>query len=121
MLIQNCNSKPPPKASSALLRDDHVVILAIDAVLALHASFKRWRKRRRTLRALAGLDERQLRDIGLTRRATARETASAWLGRDKSYRVLAELDDDQLVNLSDLGRQIRREAQHARSIAMNQR
>jgi hypothetical protein len=34
-----------------------------------------------------------------------------WLGRDKSYRALAELDDDQLVNLSDLGRQIRREAQ----------
>ena len=55
--------KTPP----ILLRDDHIVLLAIDAVLALHASFKKWRNHRRTLRALAELDERQLRDIGLTR------------------------------------------------------
>jgi hypothetical protein len=25
------------------LRDDHIVLLAIDALLALHASFKKWR------------------------------------------------------------------------------
>jgi hypothetical protein len=54
------------KTSSVLLRDDHIVLLAIGAFLALHASFKKWRTRRRTRRALADLDERQLRDIGLT-------------------------------------------------------
>jgi hypothetical protein len=60
---KNCNSS----AARDLLRDDHLVLLAIDAVLALHASVKRWQNRRRTLQALADLDERQLRDIGLTR------------------------------------------------------
>ena len=49
------------------LRDDHLVLLTINRLLALHAAFKRWRKHRKTLRALADLDERQLRDIGLTR------------------------------------------------------
>ena len=52
---------------SAALRDDHVILAVIDGLLYLHASFKRWRNRRRTLRALADLDETQLRDIGLTR------------------------------------------------------
>ena len=42
-------------------------MLTINRLLALHAAFKRWRKRRKTVRALADLDERQLRDIGLTR------------------------------------------------------
>jgi hypothetical protein len=37
-----------------------------------------------------------------------------WLDRDKSRRALAALDDDELGNLSDLGRQIRREARQAR-------
>jgi hypothetical protein len=55
------------QASFVLLSDDHVVLLAIDALLALHASFKKWRSLRRTLLALGDLDERQLRDIGLTR------------------------------------------------------
>jgi hypothetical protein len=36
------------------------------------------------------------------------------LDRDKSRRALAALDDDELSNLSDLGRQIRREARQAR-------
>jgi uncharacterized protein YjiS (DUF1127 family) len=69
------------RAPSVLLRDDHIVLAAIDALLALHASFKNWRNSRRTLRALADLDDRQLRDIGLT--------------RDDSdcYRPLAEDDD----------------------------
>ena len=55
------------QVSFVLLRDDHVVLLAIDALLALHASFKKWRNRRRTLLALGDLDDRQLRDVGLTR------------------------------------------------------
>ena len=58
------------EVSSVLLRDDHIVLLAIDGLLALNAAFKKWRQHRRTLRALAGLDERQLRDIGLTREQT---------------------------------------------------
>jgi uncharacterized protein YjiS (DUF1127 family) len=29
--------------------------------------FRQWRQRRKTLRVLAELDERQLRDVGLTR------------------------------------------------------
>jgi uncharacterized protein YjiS (DUF1127 family) len=41
--------------------------LAIDALLALHTLFKKWRSHRRTLRELADLDDHQLRDIGLTR------------------------------------------------------
>jgi uncharacterized protein YjiS (DUF1127 family) len=36
-----------------------------------------------------------------------------WLNRDESRRALAALDDDQLCNLSDLGRQIRREERQA--------
>ena len=54
-------------ASPVLLRDDHIVLLAIDGLLALHAAFKKWRQHRKTSRALADLDDRQLRDIGLTR------------------------------------------------------
>jgi hypothetical protein len=79
--------KTPP----ILLRDDHIVLLAIDAVLALHASFKKWRNHRRTLRALAELDERQLRDIGLTRDGILFMTPVELLG-PKSYRALAEFD-----------------------------
>jgi uncharacterized protein YjiS (DUF1127 family) len=79
---QNCKGSADRDASSVLLRDDHIVLLAIDALLALHAALKKWRKHRRTLRVLADLDERQLRDIGLTR-------------DNKRYRRLAELDDTQ--------------------------
>src|SRR4029078_4389827 len=52
---------------SAPLRNDHVILWAIDGLLALHAVLVRWRSRRRTFRALADLDEEQLRDVGLTR------------------------------------------------------
>ena len=66
----------------SVLREDHIVLLAVDGLLAIHAIFKRWRHRRRTLRALAGLDDRQLRDIGLTREQT-------------HYHALAELGHSQ--------------------------
>ena len=69
------------QASFVLLRDDHVVLLAIDTLLALHASFKKWRNRRRTLLALGDLDDHQLRDIGLTRNGD-------------QYRSLAGSDED---------------------------
>src|SRR5262245_54672053 len=46
---QKLQQKPcQDEASSALLRDDHIVLLAIDALLALHASFRKWRNRRKT-------------------------------------------------------------------------
>jgi len=80
----------------APLRNDHVVLWAIDGLLALHAVLVRWRSRRRTFRALADLDEEQLRDVGLTR------------SYHKSYRALAELDDTQLCHLSELGLHVRR-------------
>jgi uncharacterized protein YjiS (DUF1127 family) len=67
--------KRPP-----ILRDDHLVLLTIDRLLALCAAFRRWRNRRKTWRALYDLDDRQLRDIGLTR-------------EDKHYVALAGSDD----------------------------
>jgi hypothetical protein len=56
-----------PETEPSLLRDDHIVLLAIDALLALHAAVKRYFAHRRTRQILSALDERQLRDIGLTR------------------------------------------------------
>jgi uncharacterized protein YjiS (DUF1127 family) len=50
-----------------VLRDDHIVLLGIDALLALHAVAKRVIEQRRTRRILSALDDRQLHDIGLTR------------------------------------------------------
>jgi uncharacterized protein YjiS (DUF1127 family) len=37
------------------------------------------------------------------------------LYKDKNRRALAELEDDQLSNLSDIGRQVRREARRERA------
>jgi Domain of unknown function (DUF1127) len=65
--LQNCKVSTSREASPVHLRNDHIVLLAIDGLLALHAAFKKRRQRRRTLRALADLDDRQLHDIGLTR------------------------------------------------------
>ena len=64
---QKGDSSDQHPASSALLRDDHIALLAIDALLSLHASFKKWRDQRRTSRALADLNDYELRDIGLIR------------------------------------------------------
>jgi len=52
---------------SAALRDDHIILAVIDGLFYLHASCRQWRNHRQTLRALADLDDAQLRDIGLTR------------------------------------------------------
>ncbi|MGA9818151.1 MAG: DUF1127 domain-containing protein [Pseudolabrys sp.] len=75
----NCNSSPFLK-EPALLRDSHIILYAVDALVALYASFKKWRNRRLTLRALADLNEHQLCDIGLTR-------------DESGYRALDELKE----------------------------
>ena len=62
-----CEASASHKSEPVLLRDDHLVLLAIDALLALREAVKRSTVRRRTRRILSTLDDRQLRDIGLTR------------------------------------------------------
>lgn len=108
----DCKSSAAADNQSVLLRDDHIILLAIDGLLALHASFKKWRSRRRTILALADLDERQLLDIGLTRDGASCNFPFKSPGDHKSYRALAELDETQLSNLSALGLQVRREIRH---------
>jgi uncharacterized protein YjiS (DUF1127 family) len=78
---RNNNNLVGCRNSPASLRNDHVVLLAIDALVALRAWFKKWRDHRRTLRALADLDEHQLRDIGITREGAP--------GGQEIYRSLA--------------------------------
>jgi uncharacterized protein YjiS (DUF1127 family) len=56
--------------TTAPLRESHFVLYAVDALIRLHASFKKWRNRRLTLQALSDLNEHQLRDIGLARDET---------------------------------------------------
>jgi uncharacterized protein YjiS (DUF1127 family) len=75
-----------------VLRDDHIVLVAIDRLLALYAALQKWRQHKKTMRALAELDERQLRDIGVTRDQT-------------HYHALAELGDarSQHINNKVLG------------------
>jgi uncharacterized protein YjiS (DUF1127 family) len=85
------------ESRSLLLRNDHVVLWAIDGLLTLHAALVRWRSRRRTFRALADLNEEQLRDVGLTR------------GHHKNYQALAEPGDTQLCHLSEHGLRAPRE------------
>jgi len=70
----------------APLRGGHIVLYAVDALVTLHASFKRWRNRRLTLRALADLNEHQLRDIGLARDETG-------------YRPLEEADAERKADI----------------------
>jgi uncharacterized protein YjiS (DUF1127 family) len=115
--MQNCkNPKPPPhqrQAEQVLLRDDHIVLLAVDRLLAAQAAVRRWFTRWRTRQLLAALDREQLRDIGITRTDIA-----SWGGRlgailasqDMQLRALADLRDDQLHNLSEAGLKLRREA-----------
>jgi len=109
---QNCKSSPANK-TPAILRDDHIVLLAIDALLALRASFQKWRSHRQALRALADFDEQPLRDIGFTRGEALSETSCKLFRHQRSYRALAELDETQLNNLSERGLQVRRVARRA--------
>jgi uncharacterized protein YjiS (DUF1127 family) len=106
---QNNANTVDPRISAFLLKDDHLVLLAIDGLLALHAllkaKYKRWRARRRTLKALADLDERQLRDIGLSREDLLFEGSVRLPRQHKSHRALAELDASELSNLSEHGMQ----------------
>lgn len=125
------------KTEPLLLREDHFLCFVIDAVLAIQGTANRWLKRRNTRELLAALDEHQLRDIGLTRadvvsesailRAVAARRAQVgrmsatiatvrrwWTNRDASRRALEELDDDQLDKLSDVGREVRRQALQVR-------
>lgn len=113
MLSQNDKRKTPYQAPSSPLRDDHLVLLAIDAALAAHTAVKRWLERRRTRRALAALDDRLLCDIGVTRPQALRESSRWWSGRDKCHRALVELDDSHLSKLSENGLRVRRAARQA--------
>ena len=79
------------------LRDDHVILAVIDGLVYLYTSFKRWRSRRRTLRALADLDERQLRDIGLTRNDPLFDVHFRSPAYHDDYRAFPELDDRPLA------------------------
>jgi uncharacterized protein YjiS (DUF1127 family) len=117
MLRQNCNGETAAdrkrKADSVLLRDDHLILLLVDGILAVYAAVRRWLERRRTRRALAALDPHQLRDIGVPPAEALRESRRWWSGRDNSRRALAELDDSQLSNLSEAGLKLRTGARQA--------
>jgi uncharacterized protein YjiS (DUF1127 family) len=134
-----CANKTDPR----LLREDHVLCLIIDALLAVHGAAKRLLKRRRSRELLAALDEHQLSDIGLTDADVSNESAISravvarrnqvgsvrgaiskvrywWNSRDLNCPALAELEDDQLPNLSEIGRQLRREARRRAHEAAHQ-
>jgi hypothetical protein len=51
----------------------------------------------------------------IRRRRDASKLRLWWSARDKSWHALAELDDEDISNLSEIGRQRRREAQQSRS------
>jgi uncharacterized protein YjiS (DUF1127 family) len=93
----------PKSPAAGPLRDDHLVLLTIDRLLALHAAFKRWRKRSKTLHALAELDDRQLRDIGLTR-------------DDWHYHALAGHDDIRPEHLRYKAEEIPSDAKSPRAL-----
>jgi len=100
-------TRPGILRGKAVLRDGHSVTIAIEALVALHGAFKQWRRRRRTLKALAELDEHQLRDIGLTRG----DTTPFWQAQAPCHHAL---DDSELIHLSDIGRRTRRDATRLR-------
>jgi uncharacterized protein YjiS (DUF1127 family) len=96
----------------AAFRHNHIILPIIDALAALYVSFTQWRARRRTLKALAELDEHQLRDIGLTRGDTTQWWQLSLQAQEKCRRALTALDDGDLIRLSDFGRRTPRQARH---------
>jgi uncharacterized protein YjiS (DUF1127 family) len=88
MLSQNENREFRSKRPPSPLREDHIVLMAIDAVLALHQAVKRYFEHHRTRRALAKLDDHLLRDIGVTRSQASRESRRWRSGPDKCHRAL---------------------------------
>jgi uncharacterized protein YjiS (DUF1127 family) len=125
----SCASKTDPCPS----RDGRFLAFITDAAAALRDAARRWLRRRQTRELLTALDDRQLRDIGLTRDDLASELSLSravrarrrlmsgvsdrpsqmsrwWTRHDRNSRALAALGDDELSSLSDLGRQVRREA-----------
>ena len=88
MLGQICKSTTQSttrgKADPRLLREDHILCLIMDAGLAVQAAVKRQFARRRTRQALAGLDEHQLRDIGVSRTEVMHEGKCGRPGCDMS-------------------------------------
>ncbi len=103
------------RLKAELARSDHVLFLVVDAIVAVHAAFRRWRGRRRTRRALAELNDQQLRDIGLEREEIVLAPGWSWAD-ERSYRALARLDDTEIGGLSDVGRRLRKEAQRMHSL-----
>ena len=84
MLRQNCNKiSERERLLAELSQSNHVLLLVVDAIVAVHLAFRRWLGRRRTRRALANLDDHQLRDIGLTRGTIDLEPVVWWWQGDK--------------------------------------
>jgi len=104
------------RLQAELSKSDHVLFLVVEAIVAVHGAFRRWRDRRRTRRALAELDDHRLRDIGLERDDIVLDPPAWWWSGDRSYRALARLDDSQIGDLSAIGQQLRKEARHSRAI-----
>ena len=85
MLRQNCNKvSEREKLLADLSQGNHILLFVVDAIVAVHLAFRRWMGRRRTRRALANLDDHQLRDIGLTRGAAGVEPVAWWWQGDYS-------------------------------------
>jgi len=68
-------------AAPALRRRQTVVPYAIGRLAVAMATVRLWLHRRRTRRQLALLDDRRLRDIGLTRQDARRESALPFWAR----------------------------------------
>lgn len=115
--VLTLRTKPGPAGSGGLpgpVGDMRILVVAVDAVFSLYRRFTDWRSRRRTFRALSRLDERQLRDIGVTRDEVVAGRPLTKSRTHKSLRALAELDDTQISNLSERGLQLRREIRRRR-------
>ena len=107
------SAHPPRDRSAGRLPGSSVVRKAVPA---LYGAIKKWRERRRTLRALAHLDDRLLRDIGVMRG----DDAPWWSTADRPSGLA--LGDSEIIHLSDFARgrwrKVRQGETHARHGAM---